>query len=161
MAPAGLLVLRVTIAAVLAVHASNWLFGSFGDSALGPGGLTVMTTYFASAGISHAFLFVVVTGGAQLAGSLLLMPGLFSRVAAGVLLVVELAKVSVDSARWGFFLNWSLDPTRGHGMEFGLVLMAGLTCLLLSGAGEWSVDAIRHRSRESRSAGLARIRERV
>jgi uncharacterized membrane protein YphA (DoxX/SURF4 family) len=65
-----------------------------------------------------------------------------------------------DSARWGFFLNWRLDPTRGHGMEFSLLLIGGLACLCVTGAGRWSIDGVRSRSAAARAAGRARLRAR-
>jgi putative oxidoreductase len=159
MAPAGLLVLRVVLAALVAVHAAHWLFGSFSGAALGPGGLTATTTYFAATGLRSAFLFVLAAGIAQLAGSGLLVFGLFTRVVSIVLIVVEVVRLSFDSARWGFFLNWALDPTRGHGMEHAVLVMAALACLALAGAGEWSIDGVRDRTRAARISGRARIRD--
>lgn len=159
MAPAGLLVLRVVLAALLAVHASHWLFGSFSGASLGPGGLTATTTYFAATGLGPAFLFVLLAGIIQLGGSLLLVVGLFTRAVSIALIAIELVRVSFDSARWGFFLNWALDPTRGHGIEYGVLMMGALTCLALAGAGEWSIDGIRAHSHAALAAGRARIRD--
>jgi putative oxidoreductase len=159
MAPAGLLVLRVVLAALLAAHGAHWLFGSFAGAALGTGGLTTTATYFAGTGLGPAFLFVLIAGALQLAGGLLLLVGYFTRVISIALIVVEVVKVSFDSARWGFFLNWALDPTRGHGIEYSVFVMGVLTCLALGGAGDWSIDAISVRTHASRIAGRARIRD--
>lgn len=159
MAPAGLLVLRVVLAALFALHAAHWLFGSFGGAALGPGGLTTTTTYFAATSLRPAFLYVLISGIAQLAGSALLGFGLFTRAVSVVLIVIEAVRIWFDLARWGFFLNWALDPTRGHGMEYAVLVMAGLACLALAGPGEWSLDGIRDRTRAARVAGRARIRD--
>lgn len=159
MAPAGLLVLRVVLAVLLAVHAAHWLFGTFAGTALGPGGLTATTTYFAATGLRPAFLFVLIAGIAQMAGSGLLVIGLFTRLVSIVLIGVELVRLSFDSARWGFFLNWALDPTRGHGIEYAVLVIAVLTCLAFAGAGEWSIDGVRDRTRAARVAGRARIRD--
>ena len=159
MAPAGLLVLRVAVAFLSASHALHWLFGTFAGPALGPGGLTATTTYFSAAGVPAAFLFVLISAILQLAGSVLLVAGWFTRVAAIVMIVVESLQVWLDSARWGFFLNWALDPTRGHGIEHGFLLVAALACLAFAGAGDWSIDGTRARTDASRVAGLARIRD--
>lgn len=159
MAPAGLLVLRLVLAALLAAHGAHWLFGSFGGSSMGPGGLTATTTYFAGTGLGPAFAFVLVAASLQLVGGLLLVAGYFTRVVSVALIVVEVIKVSFDSARWGFFLNWALDPTRGHGIEYSVLVMGVLTCLALGGAGDWSIDAITARTRASQMAGRARIRD--
>lgn len=160
MIPAGLLVLRAGVALVLVAHASHWLFGSFAGPGMGPGGLTSASVYFASAGVGPAFTFVMVSGILQFAGGILLLAGWFTRIACGILIAVELAKLSFDSARWGFFLNWTLDPTRGHGMEFAFLIMIALGCLALTGAGDWSADGVRARSSAALAAGRARIRER-
>nr|PZN83768.1 MAG: hypothetical protein DIU54_13030 [Acidobacteriota bacterium] len=161
MAPAGSLVLRVTLAAILAVHALHQLFGFFGGPALGPGGLTASTTYYAALGVGGAFYFVLATGILQLAAAVLIAAGWFARPAAGVQIVVEVLRIAFDSARWGFFLNWALDPTRGHGIEFGTVVLAILTWLVLAGAGDWSIDGAKARSRASLALGRARLRERI
>jgi putative oxidoreductase len=161
MVNAGLLVLRVTVAAVVAAHGAHWLFGAFDQGGLGAGGLTNLTTYFSAAGLPNPFAFAVTAGVAQLGGGLLLVAGLFTRIAAAALIAVEVVRMAFDSARWGFFLNWSLDPTRGHGIEYGVVLMAVLVCLVLTGAGDWSLDGARAHGQATRAAGRARLRERV
>jgi uncharacterized membrane protein YphA (DoxX/SURF4 family) len=149
------------VAVVSITHASNWLFGAFAGTGMGSGGLTTVSAYFASAGVSASFTFVLLCALLQLSGGVLLLAGYFTRVVSGVLIVVEVAKVSFDSARWGFFLNWTLDPTRGHGMEFSFVLVCVLGALLLLGAGEWSIDGIRARNDASAALGRARIRDRI
>lgn len=158
MIPAGLLLLRAAVAVVLITHASHWLFGAFAGAGLGPGGPTALSIYYAEAGIRPAFTFVLAGGIAGLAAGILIAAGLFTRIAAGVAILVELIKVSFDTARWGFFINWTLDPTRGHGIELAFLLIAALGCLALTGAGDWSVDGIRARNHAARVAGRARIR---
>jgi putative oxidoreductase len=98
------------------------------------------------------------SGVLQFAGGLLLAAGYYTRLAAIALALLETLSIWVDSARWGFFLNWTSDPTRGHGMEYSLVLVAAAVCLALAGAGDWSIDGIRARSEASRAAGRARTR---
>lgn len=159
MIAAGPLVLRVTLAALLAAHGSHWLFGAFAGPALGPGGLASTTAHFASAGMGFAQAYVLAAGIVQLAGSVLLFVGLLTRLTCAILIVLELVRVAVDSARWGFFLNWTIDPARGHGIEYSLLILAVLLCLIFSGAGDWSIDGMRARSGEALAAGRARIRD--
>jgi uncharacterized membrane protein YphA (DoxX/SURF4 family) len=61
--------------------------------------------------------------------------------------------------RNGFFLNWTLTPGRGHGMEYNLVLIGALLCLMLTGPGALSVDELQSHSAASRAAGRARARK--
>lgn len=160
MAPAAQLAVRLALAVVFMAHGAHWLFGTFAGSGIGPGGVVATTAFYAAAGISPAFLFTVIGGSAQLAGGLLTGAGLFTRSAAVTLAVVELVKVWFDSARWGFFLNWAGDPTRGQGMEYSFLVLCMLAAVLVSGGGDWSVDGWRQRTSNARVAGLARIRDR-
>lgn len=160
MAPAGLLVLRVAMALVLVPHGAHWLFGAFAGDGMGPGGLTTVTAFYAATGLAPAFLFAVTAGTLQFVGGALLTLGVFTRVIAGTLIAVEVIKIWFDSARWGFFLNWTLDSTRGNGMEYSVLILGVLLSLLLAGGGDWSFDGLRSRSTEALAAGRARIRER-
>jgi putative oxidoreductase len=159
MIAAGPLVLRVILAVLLVAHAAHWLFGTFNGSALGPGGIAATTAHFAATGMSPALPIVVSMGIVQLVGGALLFVGFLTRTASIALVVVELVRIGYDSARWGFFLNWAVDPTRGHGIEYSLLVLAVLLCLAITGAGDWSVDGLRARTHQVRAAGRARIRD--
>jgi putative oxidoreductase len=156
----GLLVLRLALAAVLVAHGSHTLFGAFADSGVGPGGLTATAAYFAGFGLTSPFLLALAEGVLQLAGGLLIGVGYFARWVSVPLAILEGLGIWKNSARWGFFMNWTNDPSRGHGMEFGVLLAGALVCLVLAGAGEWSFDGLRSRSAAARAAGRARLRDR-
>ena len=160
MAAIGLLVLRLFLGTVLVAHGAHELFGTFGGPGIGLGGLTSTTAYYANLGLAPAFLFAVASGVLQLAGGVLVVIGYFTRATSIAIIVLEVVTISADSARWGFFLNWVLDPTRGHGMEYSLLTVGVLCCLGLAGAGEWSLDGLRDRSAQALAAGRARIRDR-
>jgi putative oxidoreductase len=59
----------------------------------------------------------------------------------------------------GFFMNWALTPGKGHGVEFNLVLIGALLCLVLTGPGALSVDERQSQSAAARAAGRARARK--
>ena len=160
MTAAGLLLLRLTLAVVLVAHGAHVLFGAFSGSNVGPGGLSRAAAYMSALDLSPAFPIAVATGAIQLAGGALVGVGWLTRWASAATAVLLTLLLFRDSARWGFFLNWVLDPTRGHGMEFSLLLIGGLACLSLAGAGEWSIDGVRAHSAASRAAGRARLRAR-
>lgn len=158
MIASGLLVLRLTLAVVLIAHGAHDLFGAFAGPGAGQGGLQRTTDYISSLGLKPASLIAIAHGSLELAGGLLIAAGWFTRPAAVVLATYLGFIVYKDSARWGFFLNWMLDPTRGHGMELSVLIIGGLVALCLSGAGDWSIDGRRATSAARRAAGRARLR---
>ncbi|MEO8481717.1 MAG: DoxX family protein [Acidobacteriota bacterium] len=156
----GLLLLRFVLATILVMHGSHILFGTFAQEGAGPGGLTQTAAYFGSLGLTPAMAFAVTAGVLRLAGGLLIAIGYFTRLMAGALLVLECLQIWKDSGRWGFFLNSINDPTRGNGMEYAVLFVGVLACLLLGGAGDWSIDGSRANSAASRAAARARVRDR-
>lgn len=158
MTSAGLLVIRLTLAVVLVAHGAHDLFGVLSGPGVGPGGIADTTAFFASLGLEPARPFAIASGVLHLAGGVLIAIGWFTRAAAITIGSFLTFLVFRDSARWGFFLNWVLDPTRGHGMEFALLLVGGLAALALAGGGGWSMDGYRAHRVASRAAGRARLR---
>lgn len=154
----GLLLLRCVLATILAMHGSHILFGTSAGDGAGPGGLAQTAAYFAALGLTPAMVLAVVAGVLRLAGAFLVAVGYFTRVTAGALLALDCLEIWKDFARWGFFLNSTNDPTRGNGMEYAVLTAGVLACLLLAGAGDWSVDALRANSAAARAAGRARLR---
>ena len=111
-------------------------------------------------GLSPAFALAVASGVLQFGGAVAIGAGVFTRwAAAGALLPLALA-VWREYLPWGFFLNWTNASGRGHGLEYAIVVAAGLVCLLLSGPGDWSVDGLRANTAARRAAGRARLRGR-
>jgi putative oxidoreductase len=158
MAAIGALILRLTLASVLVAHGVHTLFGTFAGAGAGPGGLATTAAHFTAVGLVPATPLAVIVGVIQLAGGLFIAVGLFTRVASVAVLAYLCLGLWKENAPWGFFLNWTFDPTRGNGIEYSLVLIGALVCLALSGAGEWSADGRRAHSAAARAAGRARAR---
>ena len=156
----GLLALRLVVAIVLVMHGAHALFGAFGDGGVGPGGVAATAAYLNKIGLAQSYALALVAGLLQLVGGLLIAVGLLTRWASLALIGYFGVLVWKEHAKWGFFLNWINDPTRGQGMEFALLICGTLLCLVLAGAGDWSLDGRRAQSRESRIAGRARLRNR-
>ena len=77
---------------------------------------------------------------AELLGSLGVLVGLFTRVAAfGIACVMVVAIVTVH-ANVGFFMNWS-GTQKGEGYEYHLLALGIALALIVGGAGLWSLDA--------------------
>lgn len=153
----GLLILRLALAIVCVAHGAHKLFGMFSGGGLGPGGLTNAAAHFERLGLSPGFLLALLAGLTQFAGGLLVGTGFLTRWAAMALSVYFLLGLWVEHAQWGFFLDWTNDPTRGLGYEYSLVLLAGLACLMLTGGGDWSLDGRREAASAARAAGRARL----
>jgi putative oxidoreductase len=153
----GLLGLRLIVATVLIAHGSHTLFGLWGGPGIGSGGLSSEAVRMANLGLEPGFLIAVLTGLIQLVGGAFLVIGWLTRWAAAAVLARVLIDIWFVYWRSGFFLNWTNEPARGHGIEYGLLLAGAMLCLLLTGAGEYSLDG--WRSRES--GRLAMQRERL
>lgn len=134
MVPFAPTVLRFAAGVIFIAHGAQKLFGFAG------GGLTNTAASFAALGLSPAFLLAMAVGLAEAVGGLLLIAGLFTRVAAGALLAVMSVAVWKVHLANGFFLNWTIAPGVGHGYEFNLALIGILLSLLLTGPGALAID---------------------
>ena len=156
----GLTVLRLAIAWVFVAHGMHKLFSFWSGSGAGPGGLAATAEHLAALGFPSPSILAIVAGVTQLAGGALAGVGLLTRFAASALLGYVLLGMATEHLRWGLFLNWTGVPGRGNGVEYSLVLVGALVCLIFAGAGKWSLDGQRAHRAESRAMGRARLRGR-
>ena len=157
----GLAVLRLTLAGALLAHGIHQLSGMFAGPGNGPGGLAATAAYFSGLGLEPGFAFAVLASTIQVLGGFLIAIGLLTRWASIALLGYLGVLVWKDQSRWGFFMNWVLDPTRGHGYEYSLLIAGGLLCLVFAGGGDWSIDGRRANRAASRASARARLRTRA
>ena len=151
MRPYGPAALRLCVGTVFLLHGLQKLFGLWG----GPG-LTGTTSLLASWNLNPAYPLAILAGVAELGGgALLILGGLTRWVALGLLVEVVVAIWKVNYQN-GLFLT---SAGGGPGAEYRLVLVGGLLCLALTGAGDLSVDEWRHSSAEAMRAGRARARK--
>jgi putative oxidoreductase len=146
-------VLRLAAGLIFVAHGGQKLFG-FG----GGGGLTGTAAFFEQLGLSPAFVLAMTIGVAELGGGILLLAGLFTRIAASVLAVEMFVAVWKVHLANGFFLNWTSAAGVGHGYEFNLALIAVLVALILTGPGAFSIDYSKAQEAEIDAAGRARLR---
>lgn len=154
MRPFGLTALRWAIGAVFIAHGGQKLLGLWGGPGLGG-----TTGYFASLGLQPAYPLAILASGTEFIGGILLILGWGTRwVSLALAIVMGVAIWKVHYAN-GFFMNWTGAAGRGHGIEFNLVLIAALICLMFNGPGGLSFDEWRNQSAEAEARGRARARK--
>ena len=141
----GLLLLRVTVGATLAAHGAQKLFGWFGG-----GGLDATGRAFESLGFVPGRRHALTAGLVETGGGLLLALGLFTPLAAAIVLSVMVVAALSVHARQGFFIT-------SGGFEYNLVLgVAGLT-LAFTGPGAYALDPLLGWSLDGAAWGAAAL----
>lgn len=123
---AALVALRIAIGGIFAAHGAQKLFVY---------GIEGVTGAFGGMGIPMPGLVGPLTGVVELLAGLALVVGLLTRLAGLGLSVVMLGAIGFVHINAGFWAP--------NGVEFPLALLAGAATLALSGAGRFSLDALR------------------
>ena len=129
------LVLRLFLGIVFFPHGMQKLLGWFG----GYGFMGTMGFFTDKLAVPAVFAFLAIM--AEGLGSLGLITGLLTRVAAfGI--AVNMA-VAVYMLHWqnGFFMNW-FGNQKGEGFEYHLLVMGMALALMIKGGGALSVDRV-------------------
>ena len=135
-ASTSLLIVRVVLGIIFFAHGAQKVFGWFG----GPGLRGVITYFRQSLGVPAPL--TVLAALTECFGGLAMIMGLLVRPAAVGLIIVMLVAIANVHWRNGFFLNWSLEPGKGHGLEMNLALIGMALAVLVGGAGAVSVDRL-------------------
>lgn len=122
----ALAALRVAIGGIFAAHGAQKLFVY---------GIEGVSGAFGGMGIPMPGITGPLTGVVELAAGLALVVGLMTRLAGLGLAVIMLGAISFVHIKAGFWAP--------NGVEFPLALLAGATTIALSGAGRFSLDAVR------------------
>lgn len=137
------LIARLTLGTVMFPHGAQKVLGWFG----GYGFSGTMNFFTGQMHIPALFAFLAIA--AEFAGSLGLITGFLSRIAAfGIAVNMVVAVVTVHGAN-GFFMNW-FGNQKGEGFEYHLLALGLALIVMITGAGKASVDrAITNRSTET------------
>jgi putative oxidoreductase len=127
------LILRLGLGVVMFPHGMQKLFGWFG----GPGFFGAYHAFTHNMHIPAALAVLVIA--AESLGSVGLIVGCFTRIAAFGLVCNMVGAVALVHWRNGFFMNW-FGKQSGEGFEYHLLAIAIGLALVLVGAGNWSVD---------------------
>lgn len=127
------LILRVLLGIVFFPHGAQKLLGWFG----GHGFSGTMGFFTEDMGVPVIFAFLAIM--AESLGSVALLTGFLTRIAAlgiGTVMVVAVLTVHLP---YGFFMNW-FGNQKGEGFEFHLLAIAIAIALIIKGGGKWSID---------------------
>lgn len=128
------LIARLAIGIVIFSHGAQKLFGWFGGYGFSG------TMGFLTGGAHLPWLIALLVILIESIGSLLVIAGFLTRIAALGILLEFIGVVFTVHLQNGFFMNWSGNQ-KGEGIEFFLLLFALAVILLIAGGGRASVDA--------------------
>lgn len=127
------LVIRVTLAMVIWPHGAQFLLGWFG----GFGFTNSMGYLTGPAGLPWLVGFMVIM--IQFFGSLMLLLGCLTRVAALGMLGMGIGMIFSGHVEHGFFMNWTGNQ-KGEGFEYHLLMLAMSLALIIGGGGRYALD---------------------
>jgi putative oxidoreductase len=126
-------VLRLVLGVIFFAHGAQKALGWFGGY-----GFTGTMGFFT--GVMHipaVFAFLAIA--AEFLGSLGLIAGLLTRVAAFGIFCNMIVAVAMIHHQFGFFVNWT-GAQKGEGYEYHLLILAATALLMIRGAGAASLD---------------------
>lgn len=130
------LVARLAIAVTIFPHGAQKLLGWFGG-----GGFTgTMDFMTQGAGLPWIIGFLVIV--IEFFGPLLLLIGLFTRVAAFAIGLNFIGVIFSSILGNGFFMNWGMKGGKGEGIEYFILLFGLIISVVIAGGGKASLDAV-------------------
>ena len=124
---------RIVLATIFFAHGSQKVFGFFG----GKGVSGTIDFFYQTMGIPAPLTVLAMI--AEVAGSVGLILGLVSRVAALGVLVVMVVAPFANHLYPRFFMNWAGNQP-GEGYEYHLLAIALIVTILVRGGGALSLD---------------------
>lgn len=128
----SLLILRLTLGIVFFAHGAQKMLGWFGGY-----GFSGTMGYFTGQGLPAVIAFLIIIG--EFFGSLGLIFGFLSRIAAAGIGIIMLGAVFTIHIHNGFFMNW-FGNQKGEGFEYHLLVLAIVVAILIKGSGMLSID---------------------
>ena len=125
---------RLTLGIVMFPHGAQKVLGCFGGYGF------IGTMHFFTDQMHIPAVFAVLAIAAEFLGSLGLITGFLSRIAAFGIAVNMLVAVKMVHGANGFFMNW-YGNQKGEGFEYHLLAVGLALIVLIYGAGKASVDA--------------------
>ena len=132
----SMLVIRLGLGIVFFAHGAQKVLGWFGGH-----GLKGTIGYFQQA-LKIPPALTVLAALTEFLGGIALIVGFLGRPAALGLIVVMLVAIAKVHSANGFFVNWSLQPGKGHGFEMNFALIAMAVAVVIAGTGMLSIDRV-------------------
>ena len=129
------LVARLAVGLTIFPHGAQKLLGWFGGYGF-TGTMGYLTT---QAHLPYIIALLVIL--IEFFGSLLLIFGFLSRIAAIGFIGLYMGAIATVHAANGFFMNWNVEAGKGEGWEFFVLLFGLAIIVLIAGAGKASIDA--------------------
>jgi len=127
------LILRLALGAVFFPHGAQKVLGWFG----GYGFTGTMGFFTGTMHIPALFAFLAIA--AEFAGSIGLILGLGTRIAALGIASTMVVAIATVHAQFGFFMNWT-GAQKGEGFEYHILAIAIAVALIIRGGGLLSAD---------------------
>ena len=128
-------ILRLVLGVVFFAHGAQKMLGWFGGY-----GFTGTMGFFT--GVMHIpALFAFLAIGAEFFGSLGLIFGFLTRIAAFGIFSNMIVAVAMVHHNFGFFMNWT-GAQKDEGYEYHLLVLAVTAFLMIRGAGAASLDRL-------------------
>src|SRR5579862_6526325 len=126
---------RIVLGIIFFGHGAQKMLGWYG----GPGLSSSMRTFTEHLRLPPVLAFLVIAG--EFFSGVGLIVGLFSRIAALVIVLTMVGAIATVHFRFGLFLNW-FGTQKGHGIEYHLLAIALALVVLVKGAGALSLDRL-------------------
>jgi len=128
---------RIVLGIIFFGHGAQKMLRWYGGS-----GLTMSMRMFTEhLHLPSTLAFLVIAG--ELFSGIGLIVGLFSRIAALVIVLTMIGAIVTVHFRFGLFLNW-FGTQEGHGIEYHLLAIALALVVAVEGAGAFSLDRLVH-----------------
>ena len=128
-------ILRLILGIVFFAHGAQKMLGWFG----GNGFSATMGFFEQNMHVPALLAFLAIA--AEFFGSIGLILGFLTRIAAFGITVNMLVAIAAVHASNGLFMNWS-GQQKGEGFEYHLLVLAITIVLMIRGAGAFSLDGV-------------------
>lgn len=126
-------VLRLTLGIVMFPHGAQKMLGWYGGYGFGG-----TMAYFTET-LNIPWIFALLAILAEFAGSLGLITGLLTRVAAFGIACNMVVAMFMAHLPYGFFVNWT-GKQEGEGIEYHLLALGLSIAIMIRGGGAYSLD---------------------